>query len=44
MSLPPLIWDEFHAEQVPPEGMDELWKTIASKARAAERSRKAADE
>lgn len=26
------------------EGMDELWKTIASKARAAERSRKAADE
>jgi GTP-binding protein len=26
------------------EGMDELWKTIASKARAAERNRKAADE
>ena len=26
------------------EGMDELWKTIASKARAAERSRKAVDE
>jgi GTP-binding protein len=26
------------------EGMDELWKTIASKARAAERSLKAADE
>lgn len=26
------------------EGMDELWKTIASKARAAERKRKAADE
>lgn len=25
MSLPPLIWDEFHAEQVPPEGMDALW-------------------
>jgi GTP-binding protein len=26
------------------EGMDELWKTIASKARAAERNRKAVDE
>jgi len=25
MSLPPLIWDEFHAEQVPPGGMDALW-------------------
>ena len=26
------------------EGLEELWKTIASKARAAERSRRAADE
>jgi arginine-tRNA-protein transferase len=25
MSLPPLIWDEFRAEHVPPEGMDQLW-------------------
>jgi arginyl-tRNA--protein-N-Asp/Glu arginylyltransferase len=25
MSLPPLIWDEFQAEHVPPEGMDDLW-------------------
>lgn len=25
MSLPPLIWDDFHAEQVPPAGMDALW-------------------
>lgn len=25
MSLPPLIWDEFRAEHVPPEGMDLLW-------------------
>lgn len=24
MSLPPLIWDDFHAEKVPPEGMDAL--------------------
>jgi arginine-tRNA-protein transferase len=25
MSLPPLIWDEFHAEHVSPDGMDALW-------------------
>jgi leucyl-tRNA---protein transferase len=25
MSLPPLVWDEFHAEHVPPDGMDALW-------------------
>jgi arginine-tRNA-protein transferase len=25
MPLPPLIWDEFHAEHAPPEGMDLLW-------------------
>jgi arginyl-tRNA--protein-N-Asp/Glu arginylyltransferase len=25
MILPPLIWDEFHAAQVPPAAMDALW-------------------
>lgn len=25
MTLPPLIWDEFHAEQVPPQKMDVFW-------------------
>lgn len=25
MSLPPLIWDDFHADHVPPAGMDALW-------------------